>query len=225
MFLYYSRKDLWNIPYAADPFLFASIATGLNPVLSFLIPLALIAGGLGLIPVVYIISSRYFLAYSFDRFLPTTISKVSKKYRTPWLSLLLSFIIMELGLAFSTYWAAGVVYIGLPYRSMSMLNIIMIVGAALVFPLTAKQIYQRSDIVQHHKHLLAVASIIVLSFFIFAVPMVLAHPEYGGPGNPQIAMFYLALLLSGPIIWCISKVYWSRRGLDISLVYKEIPPE
>jgi len=225
MFLYYSRPDLWKLPFAADPFLFANIATGLNPVLSVLIPFALIAGGLGLVPVVMMINSRYTLAYSFDRFLPTVFARVSKKHHTPWVALLLTFVMMEFGIAFSCYWAAGVVYIGLPYRSVSMLGIIASVGAALLFPVLRKDIFQRSDIAMRYKWALVASGLIVLGFFLIAVPMVLSHPEYGGPGNLQVAGFYIAVLLAGPVIWGLSKIYWSRKGLDISLVYKEIQPE
>jgi len=227
MFLMYSRPDLWwgAFPFAADPFLFAGMATGLNPILSALIPFALISGGLALVPVCMMIYSRYILAFSFDRFMPTTLAAVSKKYHTPWAALLLVVIMMEIGIAFSCYWAAGVVYLGLPFRSMSMLSLIVAMAAALLFPLLRKDIFQRSDICVRYRWALALCALITLGFFAFAVPMVLSHPEYGGPANPQIASFYIALLLVGPIIWVLSKIYWSRRGLDISLVYKEIQPE
>jgi hypothetical protein len=132
---------------------------------------------------------------------------------------------MEFGIAFSCYWAAGVVYIGLPYRSVSMLGIIVSVGAALLFPVLRKDIFQRSDIAMRYKWALVASALIVFGFFLIAVPMVLSHPEYGGPANIQVAGFFIALLLAGPIIWGLSKIYWSRKGLDISLVYKEIQPE
>jgi Zn-dependent protease len=132
---------------------------------------------------------------------------------------------MEIGIAFSCYYAAGVVYIGLPYRSMSMLAIIATVAAALLFPLLRKEIYQHSDIVTRYKWPLVATAIITLGFFGFAVPMVLSHPEYGGPANISVWIFFIALLLAGPVIWALSKIYWSRKGLDISLVYKEIQPE
>jgi amino acid transporter len=153
--------------------------------------------------------------------MPTAMARVSKRYHTPWLALLVIFLISECG----TYWAAGVIFIGLPFRSMSMLNIVATVGSALLFPLLAKSLYQRSDIVQRYKYVLALCCVIVLTFFVFAVPMVLSHPEYGGPPRPQIAAFYIALLFIGPVIWGLSKVYWKRRGLDITLAYKEIPPQ
>jgi len=224
LYLYYARPDLWRGPFVADPFLFATIATGLNPVLAVVIPLGLIAGAFGLLGIFYVVFSRYLLAYSFDRFMPSAMARVSKKYHTPWLALLVIFLISECGIAFSAYWAAGVIFIGLPFRSMSMLSIVATVGAALLFPVLAKPLYQRSDIVQRYKYILAICSVIVLAFFLFAVPMVLSHPEYGGPSNPQIAVFYVLLLLVGPIIWWLSKIYWGRRGLDISLAYREIPP-
>jgi amino acid transporter len=225
LYLYYARPELWKGPFVADPFLFATIATGLNPILAVVIPLGLISGALGLIAISYIVFSRYLLAFSFDRFMPTAMARVSKRYHTPWLALLVIFLISECGIAFSAYWAPGVIFIGLPFRSMSMLSIVATVGAALLFPLLARPLYQRSDIVQRYKYVLALCCVIVLAFFVLAVPMVLSHPEYGGPSNPQIAAFYISLLFIGPVIWGLSKLYWKRRGLDIALAYKEIPPQ
>lgn len=225
MYLTYSRPDLWKAPFTADPFLFATIATGLNPILIVLVPFGLISGAFGVIPVTALINSRYFLAYSFDRFMPTTISRVDKKYHAPWVALIVVFIVLTCGALFTDYWAAGVVYIGLPWRSMSMLNVLFTVAAALLFPLLAKELYDRSDIVKRWKYVLVICCLVCIGFFGFAIPYVLSHPEYGGPSNPEIAAFYICIFLAGPIIWFASKIYWKRRGLDISLVYKEIAPE
>ena len=225
MYLFYSKPELWTVPAPADPFLYAVIATGLNPILAVIIPLGLLSGCLGLVAVSYIVSSRYWLAFSFDRFLPTFFSKVDKKHHTPWVSILFFGIIYEIGLAFSCYYAAGVVYIGLPYRSISLLNNALIAAAVLLFPVIAKSLYEHADVVKRHKVLTLLSAVITFAFFAFAAINVVIHPEYGGPPNIGVWIFMIILLLLGPIIWLLSKIYWSRRGLDTSLVYKEVPPE
>jgi amino acid transporter len=225
MYLFNARPDLWTVPAAADPFLYAVMATGLNPVLAVIIPLALLISPLGLIPIAYYTNSRNLLAFSFDRWLPGTLSKVSKKYHTPWVAILFTFVLYEIGAAFSAYYAAGVIYLSLPMRSLMLLWISVSAIAALIFPLVRKDLYERSDLVKKNRGKLALSSIVAAGFFLFACVYVLIHPEYGGPPNLMTWILVIGLIISGPIIWQIARIYWARKGLDISLVYKEIPPE
>jgi hypothetical protein len=43
-------------------------------------------------------------------------------------------------------------------------------------------------------------------------------------GNPIAYGWVVASFIAGIIIYAVSKSYYSKRGIDITLAYKELPP-
>jgi hypothetical protein len=74
------------------------------------------------------------------------------------------------------------------------------------------------------KIILAVAGILSAFAFSFLVYEFLAYP--GVWGGTTLAYYYLVgAAVSGVVIYSLSKWYNRKRGIDISLVFKEIPPD
>jgi hypothetical protein len=52
----------------------------------------------------------------------------------------------------------------------------------------------------------------------------LIYPAIWG-GNPLAYLYLVLTAIGGAIIYQLSKTYYSRQGIDISLAFKQIPPE
>jgi hypothetical protein len=60
--------------------------------------------------------------------------------------------------------------------------------------------------------------------FLYLLYQFLAFPSVWG-GNTFAYSYVAASFLTGLVLYGISKYYHGKRGIDITLAYKEIPPE
>jgi len=74
------------------------------------------------------------------------------------------------------------------------------------------------------KALLAICGILSALVFFWLTSEFLAYPAIWG-GNTLAYGFIVGTAIVGAIIYGISKVYHSRKGINISLAFKQIPPE
>jgi len=54
---------------------------------------------------------------------------------------------------------------------------------------------------------------------------VFKFPAFSGPNGTRAILFVVGIYVSGLVIYVISQQVQARRGVDLSLIYKEIPPE
>jgi hypothetical protein len=59
--------------------------------------------------------------------------------------------------------------------------------------------------------------------FAYIVYQFLAFPAIWG-GNPIAYGWVVITFVAGIVIYTISKSYYGKRGIDIALAYKELPP-
>jgi hypothetical protein len=71
----------------------------------------------------------------------------------------------------------------------------------------------------------SVLGLFVVAFFGITFAVVAGRPEFGGPPNMVVWLGIVALFGSALVIYYLSKMYWQRRGIDLALLFKEIPPE
>ena len=100
--------------------------------------------------------------------------------------------------------------------------------AAMVIP------YKRRDIIEAspaavQKKLAGVPVITILGFLTAITSGFLAYssiwPSIYGPVNPMFIAVALGLFVPAPIIYCIAYLYYKTRGMPLSLLHKEIPPD
>jgi len=73
------------------------------------------------------------------------------------------------------------------------------------------------------KALLAISGALMAVVFAYITYQFLAFPGIWG-GNPIAYGWVAGSFILGIVIYAISKSYYSKRGIDISLAYKELPP-
>jgi amino acid transporter len=196
---------------------FFTLAMGVanNSLLSWIIGIGWIAMAYGTIAYAVIVISRYLLAQSFDRFLPSRVSAVSSRFGSPINANLITYVVVIVLLGLATYYYNS--YSALFGAILAAMIYFIFVGIAAVIHAIRKE---------HGgtKLLLAVAGILDAGVFTFVSYQYLANTTFTGI-NTLTETFLIATLVAGALIYLASKWYNGKRNIDISLAYKEIPPE
>jgi len=166
-----------------------------------------------------IVLSRYLFAQSFDRFLPEKISHVSPKRGSPTVALSIELVacLILLGLA-SYFWGPLSTLFGAVIASMIYF---VFVGLAAVR-------YSLKNEKGQSKAILAIAGLLMAIVFAFVSFQFVAYNAIwsypGWPANWLGFGWTIASFILGLIIYAVSRSYYSKRGIDITLAYKELPP-
>ncbi len=196
-------------------FNFWTLAMGVSstPVAAF-IGLGWILWNVAIIAYAIIVLSRYLFAQSFDRFLPEKISYISPKYGSPTVAFLINLIgtIVLIGLA-SFFYGTLVSLYGAVVASMIYF---FFIGIAAVR-------YAMKNEKGQAKAILATAGVLMAIVFAYITYQFLAFASIWG-GNPIAYGWVAGSFIAGLIIYMVSKSYHAKRGIDITLAYKELPP-
>jgi amino acid transporter len=196
---------------------FFTLAMGVanNSVLAWIIGLGWIAMQYGTIAYAVIVISRYLLAQSFDRFLPSRVSYVSSRFGSPVVANLITYAVVLILLGLATYYYAS--YSALFGAILASMIYFIFVGLCAATHAIRKE--QGGA-----KILLATAGILDAGVFAFVSYQYLTNMTFTGI-NWLTETFLVATLIAGALIYLASKWYNARKGIDISLAYKELPPD
>ncbi|MGA2875371.1 MAG: APC family permease [Nitrososphaerales archaeon] len=159
--------------------------------------------------------SRYLLAQSFDRFLPERLAYVSPRFASPVMAHLLDLVITValIGLASFLYGTISSLYGA-------------VVAAMIYFAFVglAAVIYAIRHEKAGKKVLLAVAGGLQVLVFGYLTYEFFAYYQVWG-GNSLAYGYILSTFIAGALIYFVSKKRHLKRGIDISMAFKEIPPD
>lgn len=162
-----------------------------------------------------ILVSRYMFAQSFDRFLPEKLSYVSRRFGSPTiaLSVILVITLVLTGVALYTYSTFFDLY-----------GAILASWIYFAFVGIAAVIYAVKHDKGSAKGGLVLAGILSCASFLYMAYEFVAYPTIWGMSN--LAYEYIvATFIAGVVIYLISNSYYKSKGINISLAFKEIPPE
>jgi amino acid transporter len=173
---------------------------------------------------------RTWFAWSFDRLLPEKLSEVNDRTHSPVWAILFEMVLVTLMLVwsivstdFQTWLALGVLA--------GVVCVVIVAVAAMVFPTRRRDLYQASPANVRVfgiplLYIVAPLSIAVMAFLTYCT---LAFPLLALGGDPnnwwQVPAFMGMIVVVGLGVYVISRFVRARQGIDISLVYKELPPE
>jgi amino acid transporter len=228
-FVYLSGTDQGTgLPAGGSPVinLFSGIMTG-NSVLNVLMALSFFIWPFILLFAMATVCSRNLFAWSFDRILPSAITRVDSRFSSPWVATLLIIVSIEILLAFYVFttffqnitnytaifsiafWVASWAAILLPYRRPDLF------AAA---PPSARRMIAGVPLIT----ILGVGNLILFTLSLIGV---FKFPAFSGPNGNRAIIFVIVIYASGALIYLASALIQRRRGVDLSLIYKEIPPE
>lgn len=173
----------------------------------------------GVIAYGVIIFSRYLLAQSFDRFLPSRLSYVSPKLGSPVVAHALDLVVAVFLIGLATYFSGSFFALfGAIIASMVYFAFIGLAAATYAFR------KERGSA----RAILGIFGILDAVVFSFISYQYLTSPTFSifTVLSPWLNETYLVVtLVAGASIYLVSRWYHKKRGMDISLNYKELPPE
>lgn len=197
-------------------FNFWTLAMGVtsNPVISWIIGLGWILWIINILAYLVVVEGRYLMAQSFDRFLPSKVAYVSQ-YGSPVVAHIIDLIVI-LGLVGGASFLYGT-FVSLYGTIVGPMIYFAFVGVAAVIH-GIKREAGRTKLV------LVICGVLSAIVFFWLTAEFLLYPAIWG-GNPLAYGFLVGSVILGVIIYYGSKTYHARRGIDISLAFKQLPPE
>jgi basic amino acid/polyamine antiporter, APA family len=198
-----------------------------SSVLNVLMGLSFILWHALLLPVIGMICTRNLFAWSFDSLMPPQLATVSERNRAPWVAALVIVAIATVLLAlyvftsfftivvnyiviFSVaFWVASFAAILLPYRRPELFN-------------EAPQAVRRRIAGVPLITLLGIGNLVLFTLILIASFRTAA---FSGPTGGRAIAFVVAIYVVGAIVYFAARALQQRRGVNVDLLYKEIPPE
>jgi APA family basic amino acid/polyamine antiporter len=173
---------------------------------------------------------RTVFAWAFDRLLPEKLSEVNERTHSPVPAILLVMGLVTAMLAwsvvstdFATWLALGV---------LAGVVCVVIVGvAAFVFPDRRPDLYRASpaNVSFAGIPVLKIVSVLSILVMLFLTWLTLAYPAlalYGDSKNVWwVPAFMAGIVVVGLVVYYGAKFVRRSQGIDVDLVYRELPPE
>jgi amino acid transporter len=199
----------------------ASYISG-NLLVAFLITFGFIFWSYAWLPGQILNGSRNILAYAIDGLIPAWFKKVHPTLHTPVPALATMGIMSIIALAIYVFTPLFATLVGI---FGFILSFIMISIAAIFLPYRLPDVFETSAVNQRIGKIpvITIIGVICLITCIFMAWVFISDPLAGL--TPTMIIFNVVVFLSGLVVYFIAKWIQSRRGVDVSLSYKELPSE
>jgi amino acid transporter len=189
-----------------------------------LLAIVLLVSNIGFGFLGFMFLSRPMLAWSFDRILPSKLSLVNSRFGSPVVAIAVTLVLAASGWTLELYTTyAGVILDSLLIKFVGWAIVSI---AAIVIPFRQKKIFNESSVNYKLGSLPVLSLAGFASFLVFAYFVVnsITTTVFYTPTTDQGA--FLIVLFGGAILYYfLAKAYRKRQGIDLSLAFKELPPE
>jgi len=173
-----------------------------------------------------IMPTRCIFSYAFDRLAPEKFSEVSTRFRIPVWPVLLSTVIGWFFLLYLVLNPTSLIWLGTPAAFSTLILLGGTSVAGMVFPWRLKSMFENSpaNIKVRGVPLISIGGVISLGVMIWAFNAFYLNPTW--TGYTWSSWIILAVLYGGAIAYYhLVRSYRRRQGLDLDLIFKQIPPE
>ena len=173
---------------------------------------------------------RSVFAWAFDRLLPEKFADVNERTHSPVPAILLVMGLVTLMLVWSVLGTDFFTWLALGVEA-GVVCIVIVGIAALVFPSRRPDLFQASPANVRVAgipvlYIVAPLSILVMLFLVY---LTVTYPGLALAGNKdnlwQIPAFMGMIVIVGLLLYYVPKFVRRSQGIDVDLVYKELPPE
>jgi amino acid transporter len=171
-------------------------------------------------------STRYMLAWSLDRTVPQQLGDVSERYHTPVKAIALCTVTGEIALVVLVNWTNASLLGALLAQ---ILAFIVVALAGLVFPYRLRAVWEsaggRRVLGVPVVALAGAGGVIILGALLIAFIFNNTLNSTFAVTRTLSLWFMGGVIVSGTIWYIAARLLNQRRGVDLGLVYREIPPE
>jgi amino acid transporter len=173
---------------------------------------------------------RSVFAWAFDRLLPERFADVNERYHSPVPAILLVMGLVTLMLVWSILGTDFFTWLALGVEA-GVVCVVIVGIAAIAFPSRRPDLFQASPANIRVAgipvlYIVAPLSILVMLFLVY---LTVTYPGLALAGNPdnlwQIPAFMGMIVVIGLLLYYVPKFVRRGQGVDVDLVYRELPPE
>jgi amino acid transporter len=196
-----------------------------TPWLQFIVILLMSLWFFGWVGTVFLTASRVIFATAFDRILPEWAARVNKR-GVPYYAIL---IMLLPSLVISYFYAYNSTFTSWTLDATLVIAVTFVGStvAAGVLPFRKPEIYNASPIAKYKLGplpLITLAAILFLAYLGYCIYKWLQDGVYGS--NNHGSLIYMGCLYGVALaIYVVSRIVRRRQGMDLGMVYKEIPVE
>jgi amino acid transporter len=224
-FLNYAGAKQYPFGAPSGFFFYVSMLTSSTPVIVIL-NLSVVVAYFVALPVTFLITTRSLFAWSFDRILPEKVSEVSPRTRSPLLATGIVLVVSLIYLALIVFGASS--FLSLLYTAgmAELLTFMVVAIAGVVFPFRRRAMYEGSPI---NRTILGVplltlvglGSLALYAFFFVSLATQDALGANASSGIRAVIIIAAIGILAYPISYFVNR----RRGVDLGLAFRQLPPE
>lgn len=175
----------------------------------------------------FLATTRAIFAWSFDGVLPERFAGVSKRSNAPAAAIGLSLVAFLLILAWGCFLTSNLLAIIVYCTLIQMVAQILVGFAAAVFPYRRRELYRASGI---HTTIAGVPLVVIMGVAsilsgVFVWWLYFHYSYFGLTDKAKFFAWLVGIGGGGALTYFIAKLVRKRQGIDLSLVYREIPPE
>jgi amino acid transporter len=178
------------------------------------------------LPATFLIATRNLFAWSFDRILPSRLSDVNERTRSPLVANAVVLAATLIYLALIVYGSSKFLEIFFTAGMAELLTFFVVAATAIWFPFRRRALYEASPINRSVAgvpllSLVGVAALLV--YVLFFYPLATNNTLGANTTTGWVATGIIAGI--GILIYPVSYLVNKARGVDLRLAFKELPPE
>jgi amino acid transporter len=175
---------------------------------------------------------RSIFAWSFDRILPEKLSEVNERTHAPIPAIITASVIVFLILGWSVLSTSFFTLLSMGVLA-GVVTITMVAFTAFIFPWRRRDLFTSSpaNVRIFGIPVLPIAAVLSLAVIWGLAYIVLAYPQLGingqlGLEGPWAGILFMAgLVVVGLLIYFIARTVRKAQGINLDLIYRELPPE
>ncbi|MEJ2777202.1 APC family permease [Sulfolobaceae archaeon RB850M] len=180
-------------------------------------------------PLSLAIPARVMLAMAFDRILPEKLAYVNPKLQTP-------LVASAVALALAVFFEYATIYLGFSVSTIALIAVLFIyqflqatISAAFAgikgIPSVELSEFEKKELLING----IISSVILVAAVVTAIGYAFVNSLYNSmvlAGNLTLNIVFMAVIpVIGVITYFIAKYYRAKEGIDLRLIFTEIPPE
>jgi len=224
-YLWGVAPSAYPLPYPpTQPMLLALIAYP-NQALVLLVLFLFYAGNIAQPYVFLVFPTRMFFGWAFDRVIPTKMADVNKRFRTPHYAIIATGVLAVIMLTLYSFPGYAPAFAIATFIQLAAWTVIALTVA--VFPYVRKDLLELAPPFMRKRvaGVPAISLIGIITTILFALISAeeLINPLVT-PSATLAGMLIIPTIVIGFVIYYASVAYHKRKGIDMQLAFKEIPP-